>query len=331
MAKNKKKYKPINKKRRTLIIALSILAGLVVIAGICIFAANYDPSPVKEGKYDTTIVATLSYTDENGKIYTHDVTYAEVRYYIKERKLSPNQALEAITTDWVPEVMSEIYKVGLTVEDIQAMDAELEEYKNVTSIVKYEAALEGQYMTMDLHNRFLELKYLTSRVRIDLTETTSSPIIQEANKDEVLAFLNEKFYASRHIYIPKEEADASAKIQDAYGKLKAGTAFADVLSEYNKDTAMTDKGIIFVEDAMVEDYFQAVKALNEGETSQVLELSKGYFIIERLEADALILENYDSACLTYAVDVYHHIYADIQCDTEVTKEPIFDKIDSSIR
>ena len=330
MAKNKKKYKPVNKKKRRLIVALSILAGLILIAGIWILVANYDPSPVKSGKYDTTIVATLSYTDDNGKVYTHDVTYAEVRYYVKERKLTPNKALEAVANDWVPEVMSEMYKVGLTVSDVQQLEAELEEYKNVTSIVKYEAALEGQYMTVDLHHRFLELKYLTARVRVDLTETTSSPILKAANKDDVLKFLNETFYAARHIYIPKETG-ADAKIQDAYTKLQAGTSFAELLAEYNKDTAMTDKGIIFVEDAMVEDYMEAVKALKEGETSAVLELSKGYFIIERLEPNALILENYDSACLTYAVDVYHHVYADIQCDIQITTEPIFDKIDSSIR
>lgn len=331
MAANKrKKYIPVNKKRRNLIVALSVLAGLLLIGAVWAFVANYDPSPVKVGHYDDTIVATIKYTDEKGVEYTREVTYAEIRYYVKERKLSPTQALEAVQTDWVPEVMAEMYKIGLTVEDIQKMDQELEEYKGIMGLQSYEGVLASQYMTVDLHSRFLELKYLTSRIRMELTEEKDSPLITGADRQTIMDFLSKKFYAARHIYIPEGEG-AEALIQQAYNKLTSGTTFEDVLKEYNKDTAMTAKGIIFVEDAMTEDYFAEVQDLAQGELSGVLKLSKGYFIVERLNPQPLLEENFQEAALTYAVDCYHHIFADIQCEIESVKEPVFYKIDSSIR
>ncbi len=311
-------------------IAVSALAVLLAIGGIWAFFTYYDFSPVKAGRYDDTTVATLTYTDGEGREYTHRVTYAEVRYYVKERKLTPNQALEAIQEDWVPEIMAEMYGISLTDQDKTDMENELLEYKAFCREGNYELVLDGQFMTAALHQRFLYLKYLTARVHTALCEDKDSPLITEAPEGEVEDFLSRHFYASRHIFVPAGD-EALQTIQQAYDKLAAGENFAAVLKEYNRDTAMTEKGILFVEDAMTEDYFGAVANLREGELSQVTELDSGYYVIERLDPSELLAENYQEASLSYAVDRYYHIYTDLQFDSEATTEPVFSKIDSSIR
>lgn len=249
---------------------------------------------------------------------------------MKQLSLTPNQAIEAIQEDWVPEVMAQMYGISLTAEDEADKKNELLEYMGFCGEGNYELVLAGQFMTEALHDRFLYLKYLTARVHSNLCENKESPLIAGADREDIDAFLSNHFYAARHIYVPVGN-NAQQTIQQAYHKLVAGESFNTVLEEYNKDTAMTEEGILFVEDAMTEDYFAEVINLQEGELSQVLELESGFFIIERLDPAELLAENYDEAALSYAVDRYYHIYTDLQFDSVVTTEPVFHKIDSSIR
>lgn len=328
--KKEKNKKYIPGKAKELKIAISILAVLLVIGGVWAFFTYHDFSPVKAGHYDDTVVATLTYTDESGREYTRQVTYAEVRYYVKQLSLTPNQAIEAIQEDWVPEVMAQIYGISLTAEDKADKENELLEYMGFCGEGNYELVLAGQFMTKALHDRFLYLKYLTARVHSNLCENKESPLITGADKESVDAFLTKHFFAAKHIYIPAGN-NAQQTIEQARDKLLSGESFDNVLKEYNKDTAMTEEGILFVEDAMNEDYFAEVVKLQEGEVSGVLELESGFFIIERLDPAELLAENYDEAALSYAVDRYYHIYTDIQFDSIVTTEPVFHKIDSSIR
>ncbi|MEL7608197.1 MAG: SurA N-terminal domain-containing protein [Bacillota bacterium] len=84
--------------------------------------------------------------------------------------------------------------------------------------------------------------------------------------------------------------DVKAKIDEAYGKLQSGTAFADVMAEYTQNTSFTavdaykQKGMLIGEsdDAWSEALHEQFKSLAVGQYSQAFKDDDGYHIIYRV-------------------------------------------------
>lgn len=82
-------------------------------------------------------------------------------------------------------------------------------------------------------------------------------------------------------------ADSKTKIDEAYGKLQSGTAFADVMTEYTQDTYFTtveaykQKGMLISEsdDAWSEAIHEQFKNLTVGQYSEAFKDDDGYHII----------------------------------------------------
>ena len=81
---------------------------------------------------------------------------------------------------------------------------------------------------------------------------------------------------------------AQKKAQEILDKAKADPdSFDDLWKENNTDTAQPDTGYYFTEGDMVDEYYQAVVAMEPGAINEELVYYKGYgwFIIEKLDLD----------------------------------------------
>lgn len=213
-------------KKRAIIILLAVLAALAAAWGIWSFFEYYDFSPVQREHYDDTTVASMTYTDGSGNRYTRDVTYGEIRYYVKYYGLTAEEALERVETDWVPEIIAGMYNVlpGLTLEN--PVDAEVEEYKAFTGEDNYEDVLAGQFMTPIIHRRFVYLKQLKLMLEESLCEDPDSPIIRDGGADE------EAFITRRYGTAPADmDAGQLEEAQRAYATDVYQNLFADIQAE----------------------------------------------------------------------------------------------------
>ncbi len=223
---------------KVLIILLAVLAVLAAAWGIWAFFENYDFSPVHEEHYDDTTVAVISYTGEGGKPFEREVTYGEIRYYVKYYGLSAREALERVETDWVPEIIAGLYGIRPGTGLDEAVANEIDSYKMFTGEDNYEDVLAGQYMTAALHERFVYLQQLRIIVEESLCEDPESPIIRDADPEDVDAFLRLKYDASRD-EMSGEQLDEALRAYavDVYQNL-----FADIQADIQaEETELLNK------------------------------------------------------------------------------------------
>ncbi len=82
--------------------------------------------------------------------------------------------------------------------------------------------------------------------------------------------------------------EKKAKAEDLLAKIKAGADFDALMAENSEDpgSAQSPEGYTFTEGEMVPEFENAVKALEPGQVSEIVEGSYGYHIIKRVELTA---------------------------------------------
>ena len=117
--------------------------------------------------------------------------------------------------------------------------------------------------------------------------------------EELQAVFSENYIKAQHILkmnvdqetgdpLPKEEADRKlAEAQDLLAQIRAGADFAALMNEYSEDPGIQQQpdGYVFTEGEMVQEFYEAAKALPENGVSDIVETSYGYHIIKRLPLD----------------------------------------------
>ncbi|MDP9002924.1 MAG: peptidyl-prolyl cis-trans isomerase [Myxococcota bacterium] len=86
--------------------------------------------------------------------------------------------------------------------------------------------------------------------------------------------------------VTRSKAEARARAQEAFSKIRAGTAFEDVVKEYSDDAGSADRmGSLgkFRRDAMDPGFSAAAFALKVAEVSDVVETPFGFHIIKRTQ------------------------------------------------
>lgn len=125
--------------------------------------------------------------------------------------------------------------------------------------------------------------------------------------EELLQYFKDNYLAAKHILIQtmdaqgnqvRSEEEAKAEAQQVLDRLNGGEAFDAVMQEKSEDPGLAGNpdGYTFTEGDMMPAFYEAAKALGEGETSGLVKTDYGYHIIQRVPVDYEgQLENYRSA------------------------------------
>ncbi|MBO4413956.1 MAG: peptidylprolyl isomerase, partial [Clostridia bacterium] len=106
--------------------------------------------------------------------------------------------------------------------------------------------------------------------------------------DELIAAVEEKFTRISYVFIPRDAEDAMALALEANEKIESGADFSEVVEEYGQDANMSSllgRGYYYVEGEIIDGVADEAASLEPGETSGVIDLGEGYFIIKRLPLD----------------------------------------------
>lgn len=125
--------------------------------------------------------------------------------------------------------------------------------------------------------------------------------------EELMQYFKDNYLAAKHILIQtmdaqgnqiRTEEEAKAEAQAVLDRLNGGEDFDTVMNEKSEDSGLAGNpdGYIFTEGDMMPAFYEAAKALGEGETSGLVQTDYGYHIIKRIPVDYDgELENYRSA------------------------------------
>lgn len=119
----------------------------------------------------------------------------------------------------------------------------------------------------------------------------------EPTEEKLLEIFNNDYIKAKHILIMTIDPNTNQTLSDEQVKekeklaesllnrVKNGENFDDLMFEYSEDTGLQSypEGYVFTEGEMVSEFYEGAKALNVGETSDLVVSSYGYHIIKREE------------------------------------------------
>lgn len=256
------------------------------------FTEQVKAEAAEEAQFLLTPVAESSLPGEDKiRLKATELTVGALRHFLAVRELAANYGLAL-----PKEALSEIEKtVNETAEsDLQATHTSAECLYNLL-LNDWLEALLYDYMTEE-----------------------ATGIIDSTDKT-VESDLQTNFYAAVQIYLPAN-GDRAAALAKAKALLeKAKTAEID---EFVK-TAIAEGdgyGIRYFTDGYTEPFFEsAVKALQPGETSAIIESGMGYHIIRRLPLDeGYLRENFESLRYDFLTRRYNELLREKADGYEVT-------------
>ncbi len=230
------------------------------------------------------------------------------------QNLTPKQKVQIasaiIDREIVRELMYQEGKaqgVGVTPEDAAA---ELKAFKEgYESEEEFHKALKVRGITEEEVKKGIEIDLIAKNLidkrvkgKIQITDTQ----VKKFYDDKKESFKRPEAFRVRHIFVayvpfevvqntPAEEwkekageyrAAAKKKIDEAYGKVKAGENFEALAKQYSEDEGSRDKGgdLDFIYKGVSDPAFdKAVNELKIGETSGIVETEFGYHIIRLIE------------------------------------------------
>ena len=229
-----------------------------------------------------------------------DVTYAQLAVENAGRMLCQLYGLEKYAED---------NKIKLSAEDEKAIEEGLE--SDIAAVCgedgteeQFNEKLAETYLPRDIYDRISRVDRLYNAGFTAKYGENGEKLSDE----EAVKYLEDNGYLSaNHILLMTidpstresltdeeiaEKKMQAEKIADELGAIKdpeeLAARFAELKEEYCEDTGKTayPDGYVFNEGTMVSEFEDAVKALEPGEVSGVVESSYGYHIIMRLEDDA---------------------------------------------
>lgn len=229
--------------------------------------------------------------------------------------------------------LAEKYDVSLTKAQKQAIKDDLAAAKAATSggEAAYLASLEEAYMSEYALLYIRELTELWSRLYDYVTDEMNGII---ACSDEVLdADIPKNFRRIRYVYIAKdaEHPEATAAIAEEVSEKAAdGADFNGLIEEYGEDPDMDRllaDGYYYTLGAIDEEVQKAVELLAEGEIAPVIEVSYGYYVVQRLGLDdAYVNKNYESFRAQYCARIFNEMLKAEAEAVKITYEELFEEL-----
>ncbi len=310
----------------TWLLGVVIAVAIVALAGLCvkIFAPDlfnkiFNSTALSRGE---DVVLSVGDFDVSAVEYNHYLYPLKVKYeandatywktHIEEGESFKNQALElfrdnAAMMQWAKDV-----GIEMTDDDRAAVAEQIATVKlSYTTEAEFYAALEANYLTLELYTKIMGDNLLFNKLyEYVYTESDMSVVSDE----EVAAYAQENnLYGAKHILITSTgeeapDAERRALAEEILGKLQAGEDFDTLMMQYTEDPGITSypNGYTFTDGEMVEPFETAVKGLEIGGLSGIVETTNGYHIILRIEPDkATVTDAIIAQRATAKLDEYH--------------------------
>lgn len=199
-----------------------------------------------------------------------------------------DETMDYLKTDFALKKLAEREGITLTDDDNATIEQSIQTtVSNMGSEEDYQSQLEQSYMTADFHRTLLELDTLNSKLLSTLFEEGGKYALSE---QDITDTIHQEFIHVSHMLISDE-----ATAQEALERVQAGEDFDSLVAEYSEDSGMGEEGYTFTYGEMVQEFEDAAYALQEGETSGLVQSTYGYHIIKRLPLDeTYISENLDT-------------------------------------
>lgn len=213
--------------------------------------------------------------------------------------------------------------IELKDEDQKALEEQWQQFTGrYESVEAAEEALAEQYCTPELYRYILETQYLSDKVfdslygayGCNLTDTECAAMTE-----------NDGYLMAKHILLltvkmnddgtreelPEEEKaeklDAIRELKariDGAGEGERQALFDELMKEYSEDTGLETNpdGYLFQDGDMVEEFYDATVALEEGAVSDVVQTTYGYHLIMRLPVNYDIIPSAYSMYAAYGYD-----------------------------
>jgi parvulin-like peptidyl-prolyl isomerase len=141
------------------------------------------------------------------------------------------------------------------------------------------------------------------------------------------------FRRIRYVYIEKNPEDpetVSATVKEVYDKATAGADFNSLIDEYGEDPDMDrlmKDGYYYTLGAIDEAVQEAVEKLDEGAIAPVIEVSYGYYVVQRLALDeTYVNKNYEIFRAQYRARVFNEMLAAEAEKVKITYEKLYDEL-----
>lgn len=216
---------------------------------------------------------------------------AEFEALVKEQTLSFLLRYRSV------QLLAEEADIALTDDEEEEILDEIAELIDVYGEDAFEEELQRTYMTQYTLTYLKRLDTVQTLWKLYATEEQSGVI--RCDDETVLADIPEHFTRIRYVYIEKKESVTDQNRSHAeliLSYAKEGQDFKELIRSYGEDNTMLlliDDGYYYTilsEDAVEE----AVALLDEGEISDLIEVSHGWFIVQKLPLDmAYVDENFE--------------------------------------
>lgn len=127
----------------------------------------------------------------------------------------------------------------------------------------------------------------------------------------------------------RTEDQAKAEAQKVLDRLNAGENFEDVMNEVSEDPGLASypDGYVFTEGQMLQPFYEATLALQEGEVSGLVQTEAGFHIIKRIPVDyTAMLESYRSTLISAMGATMDNLLAQWMEEADVQTTDTYDQI-----
>lgn len=271
------------------------------------------------------------------------VTYEEYRYYflnIKEKydrsdstfwndnsfdEEIRKEAEDYLYRQYAIETLAKEYNVTLSEDDLKTLDATIETNKSdFNTIDEYNEYLDYLHLTERSNYRLAKLYVLENKLFAHLTGDESDNVIY-ADKELVNKFIETHLNCADWIVIFNDYGDDKNEnktlIERIYKQLTEGKSFTDLKIAHSEDTNTnaSENGQYFTEGTHDSYIDNALKTLEDGQYSEIIELPYGYAIVKKLAKDTKYIEsNFNS----YFVPLYEKSMFEIMLDKVIEKQTV---------
>ena len=256
------------------------------------------------------------------KVDSTDVSLFEYRFYFASMKAKADNGddsywignddakeklvkdtLDAICYDIAKERLMESLNIGLSRKEKREVKQFIREYKSDYTDEQWKKLLADSYMDEAFYEELnYRSKYDSVIQDYYFSEATGTPL----KLSDVLSYMQENYYHYKYIYV-KYDYDGTQTnkemIQTVLDKINKGEEFEKLMQAYSRDyTADTAKIGTYILKVGVSPVVDAVSALEEGQTSSIIEADNGYYIYKRYDINVedarQSLDEFKSLCMS---------------------------------